>query len=103
MADRRKFLARVSALGAALTAGMVAVPALRAFVSPLRARRRSPDWVRLGEAEQFEFGVPTRVEFPQTVQDAWIESRVLRSVWVYTDDAETFAVYSGRCTHLACS
>jgi len=103
MDDRRKFLKVVSAAGAAVSAFLAGVPPLRAFLSPLGVHKRSAPWVRLGEAEQFEFGVPTKVEFPQTEQDAWVETRALRSVWVYTDDAETFQVYAGRCTHLACS
>lgn len=102
-ASRRTFLKLASGVGAAVTGLLAAVPALRAFVSPLRSRSEDANWVRLGEAEQFEFGVPTKVEFVETVQDAWIESRVLRSVWVYTDDGDSFKVYNGRCTHLACS
>ncbi len=101
-ADRRRFLGIISGVGALTSAFLAGVPALRAFLSPLRVARRGQEWVRLGEADQFEFGVPTKVDFVQTVQDAWIETRALRDVWVYTDDGETFTVYNGRCTHLAC-
>ena len=102
-AGRRTFLKVASGVGAAVIGLLATVPALRAFVSPLRAGRRGANWVRLGEAEQFEFGTPMKVEFVENLQDAWIESRALRSVWVYTDDGESFQVYNGRCTHLACS
>jgi Rieske Fe-S protein len=44
-----------------------------------------------------------KVDFVDTESDAWVESRVLRNVWLYTDDGETFTVFSGRCTHLGCS
>lgn len=101
--DRRRFLKIVAGFGAIASSLLAGLPALRAFASPLSTARRGPQWVRLGEAEQFEFGTPTRVDFAETIQDAWIESRAARSVWVVTDDGETFTVFNGRCTHLACS
>ena len=41
--------------------------------------------------------VVRHVAFPVT------ESRVLRNVWIYTEDDEKFTVYNGRCTHLGCA
>jgi menaquinol-cytochrome c reductase iron-sulfur subunit len=32
-----------------------------------------------------------------------VESRALRTVWLYTEDGEHFTAYSGTCTHLGCS
>ncbi len=101
---RRRFLkwaTAVSAVGAALLAGL---PSLRAFVSPTFKKPRGKRWVKLGEADQFDVGLPpTKVDFAETVNDAWVESRALRSVWVHTEDGEKFTVYNARCTHLGCS
>ncbi len=101
-ADRRTFLKWVAAAGAALAAALSAVPALRAFVSPLFAARRPENWVRLGEASEFDLETPVKVDFVQTINDAWLEQRGIHNVWVYTEDGETFTVYNGRCPHLGC-
>lgn len=50
-----------------------------------------------------ETGVPIRFDFAEAITDAWIETRVLRGVWIYTEDGEHFTVYNGICTHLSCS
>jgi len=102
-AGRRAFLRWVAALGGGLVALLAGVPALRAFLSPGVRRAAAATWIKVGEADLFEPDVPTKVDFVETVTDAWVENRILRSVWVYTDDGENFTVYSGRCTHLGCS
>lgn len=91
----------VSGLGAAVLAG---VPGLRAFLSPTFKKPEGKRWVKLGEADLFDVGLPpTKVDFSETVNDAWVENRILRSVWVYTEDGEKFTVYNARCTHLGCT
>jgi menaquinol-cytochrome c reductase iron-sulfur subunit len=101
--SRRTFFRWATGLGSALSAALVGVPALQALFSPAYRKKGGARWIKLGEAEQFETGVPIRIDFAETVNDAWVETRVLRGVWIYTEDAETFRVYNGRCTHLACS
>ena len=101
--SRRRFLRWVTGLGALGSALLAGFPAFRAFLSPLFSRVPPGTWVKLGEADLFDVDVPTKVDFSETTNDAWIETRELRSVWVYTTDGEHFTVYSGRCTHLGCS
>lgn len=100
---RRTFLKILTGLGSLISGTLVGFPAVRAFLSPAFRPPTPKQWVKLGEAEQIEQGVPTRVDFSQTVHDAWVENRALRGVWIYTDDGEHFTVYSGQCTHLGCS
>ncbi len=100
---RRAFLRWAAGVGAFLSAALAGIPALRAFVSPSFRPPAPQTWIKLGEADLFDLDVPVRVDFVETVTDAWVENRVLRSVWVYTEDGEHFTVYSGRCTHLGCS
>lgn len=102
MPDRRGFLKLVAAVGGCLTAMLAGVPALVSFASPAFRRKPEQTWVRLGDVGQFEAEVPMRVDFAQTVADAWVETRTVRSVWVYTDDGAHFTVYDPRCTHLGC-
>lgn len=99
---RRRVLKWITAIGGFAAACLAGVPSLRAFLSPTFRKPQGTDWVKLGEADQFDLDVPTKVDFVETVTDAWVENRVLRSVWVFTTDGEQFVVYNGRCTHLGC-
>lgn len=101
---RRRFLARVSGIGAALSAAMVGLPVLRAFASPAMAHTPHDVWVKVADdIALLDVGTPVRVNFVQTVQDAWVQSRALNGVWLYTEDGEKFKAYNGHCTHLGCS
>lgn len=100
---RRTFLRWATAVGALLSAALAGVPPVRAFLSPAFRRRPREEWVRLGEVDLLDIGTPVKVDFVATVKDAWVETRVVRNVWLYSEDGERFAVYSGRCTHLGCS
>lgn len=101
---RRSFLKRLSAIGALLSAGLVSIPVLRAVFAPAASRKRRDNWVKVADdTALLDIGVPIRVNFVQTVEDAWIESRTLSGVWLYTQDGEKFKAYNGHCTHLGCS
>lgn len=99
---RRAFLRWSTAVSAVVSAALAGIPVVRAFVSPTFRRGSSATWIKLGDVETFDLDIPTKVDSVETVTDAWVENRMLRSVWVYTEDAENFTVYSGRCTHLGC-
>jgi menaquinol-cytochrome c reductase iron-sulfur subunit len=103
MTDRRAFMKRAAAAAAACAALVAGIPALVAFTSPVFARKRANSWVKLGAVDRFEAKVPTKVDFPQLVNDAWVESRAVHTVWIYSDDGQKFNVYNPRCTHLGCS
>lgn len=101
---RRGFLKRLSALGAVISAGLVSVPVIRAILSPASQAAGTGEWVKVADdTALLDIGVPIRVNFVQTVQDSWIETRTLNGVWLYTDDGEKFKAYNGHCTHLGCS
>jgi Rieske Fe-S protein len=94
----------VSAIGAAVSAALVGFPALRAFVSPLLTSPRKDNWVKVADdTALLDVGVPVRVNFVQSSTDAWLESRTLNGVWLYSEDGEKFKAYNGHCTHLGCS
>ena len=101
---RRSFLTWISGIGAALTTALVGAPVAAAFVSPATRRSPSPKWVRVADdVSTLDVGVPVKIDFVEVGNDAWVESRALRSVWLYTEDGEAFTAYSGVCTHLGCS
>ncbi len=101
-AGRRAFLKWSTAVSGFVAAALAGIPVLRAFVSPMFQRASSETWIKLGDVETFDLDLPTKVDFVETVTDAWVENRALRSVWIHTEDGEKFTVYSGRCTHLGC-
>jgi menaquinol-cytochrome c reductase iron-sulfur subunit len=103
MVGRRRFLERLSAFGAAISAAIVAIPVLRAIVPP-GSRRLAANWIKVADdTALLDIGVPIRVNFVQSVEDAWVETRTLNGVWLYTENGEKFKAYNGHCTHLGCS
>jgi menaquinol-cytochrome c reductase iron-sulfur subunit len=101
---RRRFLRWASGIGAGLSALLVGIPALTAFLSPGFTRRSKRDWIKVADdVSTLDVGTPIKVDFVEASRDAWVESRALRTVWLYTEDGETFTAYSGTCTHLGCS
>lgn len=100
---RRRFLRWLSGLGAAMSAGLVGYPALRAFFWPTSAAPGTEHWVKVvDDVALLDIGAPVRIDFVEFVSDAWVETRVLNSVWIYTEDGEHFKAYNGHCTHLGC-
>lgn len=101
---RRGFLRWLSGIGAAVSAVVVGFPAVRAFVSPLLPTPRKDNWIKVADdTALIDVGVPVRVNFVQSSVDAWLESRTLNGVWLFTDDGRKFKAYNGHCTHLGCS
>lgn len=100
---RRGFLQISSAIAAAVTAGVVGIPVVRAVASPALAKPIADNWVKVADdIAVLDIGVPIRVDFVQTQDDAWITNRALNGVWLYTEDGEKFKAYNGHCTHLGC-
>jgi len=99
---RRRLLAWLAGLGAAISAAITGGPAFLAFLSPAFPRPARSSWVKLGETALLDIGVPIKRDFTETVSDAWVESRVQNTVWLYTDDGEAFTAFHGRCPHLGC-
>ena len=102
-ASRRTFLRRASVASVVGSAAIVGGPALIALVSPAFRKPTVRDWVKVAEADNVDVGVPVKADFIEASTDAWVESRSLRSVWLYSDDGIVFTAFSGVCTHLGCS
>jgi Rieske Fe-S protein len=100
---RRGFLRWISGIAAAVSAAVVGVPVVRALASPAFAKPPADNWVKVADdIALLDIGVPIRLDFVSTLDDAWITSRALTGVWVYTDDGAKFKAYNGHCTHLGC-
>ena len=100
---RRGFMRWISAGGAAILGALVGIPVVGAFISPALQKPKTDTWIKVADdTALLDIGVPIRVDLVQTQDDAWVESRALISVWLYTEDGDVFKAYNGRCTHLGC-
>ena len=100
---RRGFLKFASTISASLAALLVGVPTVRAFLSPGLKAPEPKNWIKVGQADAIDIETPVKVDFVEAMNDGWIETRALRSVWLQTEDGETFTAFNGTCTHLGCS
>lgn len=101
---RRRFLRWASALGAGAVALLVGIPTLAAFLTPGLRRATKKGWTKVADdVSTLDVGTPIKLDFVEENNDAWVPSRTLRTVWLYTDDGEQFVAYSGVCTHLGCA
>jgi menaquinol-cytochrome c reductase iron-sulfur subunit len=101
--SRRGFLKWISVLGGGFYAALLGVPALRAFLSPLGVEKSKDNWVKVADdIAVIDLGTPTKLDFVQIMNDAWVETREMNSIWVITEDGEKFKAFSGQCTHLGC-
>ena len=100
---RRRFLKIASVVSVAFTGLLVGIPSVRSFLSPALRRPPKKDWVKVAQADHLEIGTPVNVDFTETINDAWVDTRALRTVWVRTEDGEKFTAWSGVCTHLGCA
>lgn len=100
---RRRFLQIISGIGAGISAVLIGVPVVRAFITPALTAPPKDDWLKVtDDIALLDVGTPIRLNVVVTEQDAWIESRAVKTVWLFTEDGEKFKAYSGRCTHLGC-
>lgn len=103
LTTRRRFLRAASAVSAALTALLIGAPSLRSLLSPVFTRPAKKNWITVAQADQIDIATPVKVDFTETINDAWVETRALRTVWLTTEDGEKFTAFNGTCTHLGCA
>jgi Rieske Fe-S protein len=96
---RRAFLGRMAGTLGAFLAAAIGVPLAGAALAPA-ARRGEAQWISLGSESQFS-SEPRMITFGSTRTDAYLQTTVSRSVWVYRA-ADGPRVYNARCTHLGC-
>jgi quinol---cytochrome c reductase iron-sulfur subunit, bacillus type len=100
---RRTFLRRISGACATIVAAIVGIPALRALFTPAVAKSAVNTWTKVADdTALLDIGTPIRVDFVQNQSDAWVETRAMNSVWLFTEDGDKFKAYNGHCTHLGC-
>jgi menaquinol-cytochrome c reductase iron-sulfur subunit len=100
--SRRTFLAQVIGASLAFLAAVLGIPAVGATIGPA-LKREVAEWLSLGSPDAFQEGVPKAVNLTVVSRDGWIESTLVKGVWVVRRPDSQFTVFNGRCTHLGCA
>ena len=102
--SRRRFLQWLAGIGALISGWLVGRPVIGAFLAPLTPTVRSDKWIKVADdVSLLDIGTPLRTDFVQLIDDAWVQRRLVNSVWLYTEDGEHFIAWNGHCPHLGCS
>ncbi|WP_188453871.1 QcrA and Rieske domain-containing protein [Virgibacillus oceani] len=100
--SRRQFLNyTLTGVGGFMAAGML-VPMLRMAVDPVLQESAAGDLVNVGLAVEDITNEPQRVDWKIDQVDAWYESKVGKSAWVYKNDNDEIVALSPICKHLGC-
>jgi menaquinol-cytochrome c reductase iron-sulfur subunit len=100
--SRRQFLNyTLTGVGGFMAAGMLA-PMLRFAIDPALQPETSGDYVATKLNVDDLTTEPQRVDFTVDQVDAWYESQVSKTAWVYKQDDGSILALSPTCTHLGC-
>jgi len=100
--SRRQFLNyTLTGVGGFMAAGMI-VPMLRMAVDPVLKPSNSGGFANVKLSVDDITEQPKRVDWTVDQVDAWYESEVSKSAWVYKDDKGEIIALSPICKHLGC-
>ncbi len=100
--SRRQFLNyTLTGVGGFMAAGML-MPMVRFAVDPVLKASEGGDFIATKQRVDEITTEPQRVDFTFTQKDAWYESEVTNTAWVYRDDKGEIVALSPVCKHLGC-
>lgn len=101
--SRRQFLNyTLTGVGGFMAAGML-MPMVRFAVDPVLKHTGTSDFRATPKKISEITEVPTRVDFAFKQKDAWYESEVTNSAWVYKNTDGEIVALSPVCKHLGCT
>jgi menaquinol-cytochrome c reductase iron-sulfur subunit len=99
---RRQFLSyTLTGVGGFMAAGML-MPMVRFAVDPVLKKEAGGEFIATPKKVSEITDEPTRVDFTFKQKDAWYESDVTNTAWVYKDGDKIVAL-SPTCKHLGCT
>ncbi len=101
-ATRRRFLIRMTNLGAAAITLMLSLPAVGFLLSPL-FQRRQLSWVTVGEIDSVPTGVPTPFTVSMPIGEGPPTPNVNRIVYVVKLGGGGLRILSNTCSHMQCN
>lgn len=101
--SRRQFLNyTLTGVGGFMAAGML-MPMVRFAIDPVLKAEAAGDFIPTSQKIAELTNEPKRVDFTFTQTDAWYESEVTSTAWVYKDDNGKTVALSPVCKHLGCT
>ncbi|WP_170007461.1 QcrA and Rieske domain-containing protein [Bacillus fonticola] len=100
--SRRQFLSYTLTGVGGFMAASIMMPMVRFAVDPVLKATGESDYIPT-EAKVEDIGTePTRVDFSYNQKDAWYESQVTETAWVYKQENGELLAMSPICKHLGC-
>ncbi|MBX0356231.1 ubiquinol-cytochrome c reductase iron-sulfur subunit [Halobacillus sp. Nhm2S1] len=100
--SRRQFLNyTLTGVGGFMAAGMLA-PMVRFAIDPVLKTKEGGDFVSVASVDELT-NEPQRFEWTIDQVDAWYESEVQKTAWVYRNENDEIVALSPICTHLGCT
>jgi menaquinol-cytochrome c reductase iron-sulfur subunit len=98
---RRTFFRWVTTVAAGMIGIGLTIPLIGYVISPA-LKRRDRSWVEVGSVDELPVGRPKQLDYVQTIQDGWMESRTQKALWAVKQTDGRVTVFSPLCTHLGC-
>jgi menaquinol-cytochrome c reductase iron-sulfur subunit len=100
--SRRQFLNyTLTGVGGFMAAGMLA-PMVRFAIDPVLTKKESGGFISVASVDEIT-NEPQRFEWTIDQVDAWYESEVQKTAWVYRNENDEIVALSPICTHLGCT
>ncbi|MBA2173887.1 ubiquinol-cytochrome c reductase iron-sulfur subunit [Halobacillus locisalis] len=100
--SRRQFLNyTLTGVGGFMAAGMLA-PMVRFAIDPVLQTQEGGDLKSVVSVDEIT-NEPQRFEWTINQVDAWYESEIQKTAWVYRNDNDEIIALSPICTHLGCT
>ncbi|MDP4162287.1 MAG: ubiquinol-cytochrome c reductase iron-sulfur subunit [Bacillota bacterium] len=101
--SRRQFLSyTLTGVGGFMAAGML-MPMVRFAVDPVLKADKGGNFIPTKQKVADLTSDPVRVDFTFKQKDAWYESDVTNTAWVYKNDKGEIVALSPTCKHLGCT
>ncbi len=100
--SRRRFLIRMTNLGAGLITLMLSIPAIGFVIAPL-FEKRTLTWLRVGEIDAVPVGLPTPFTVSMPIGSGPPTPPVNRIVYVVKLATGQLFAFSNTCTHMQCN
>ena len=98
---RRRFMIGMTGIASAAIGGVVGVPVVAFFISPL-TQKPAQQWRDVGPVDNFKVGSMTEVKLDNPDPQAWAGTTSQQGVWLRRVDNTQFQAFGINCTHLGC-
>ncbi len=99
--ERRTFLTRITGFIMGLIGLALSIPLVGYVISPA-FRRQTRDWAEAGTINELSPEQPKELSYVVTVQDGWLKTAAVKSVWAVRQPEGDVTVFAPLCTHLGC-